>query len=136
MEFVLHARLPMFHTAHCLLAAATTRADDCGICGQPCRRQNVHLRDRNGVEHPVLADAAGRSTVYQAKPQSAVEVFAEAAPRVSHWRIELVQEDGPQSVELLRIYAQLVTGEWAAPRVAEALAAAGHAITPGTLVLP
>ena len=136
VEFVLHAQLPMFHTAHCLLAAGTTRADDCGICGQPCRRQAVHLRDRNGVDHPVLADAAGRSTVYQSKPQSAVDVFAELAPRVSHWRIELLQEDGAKSLELVRTYAQLLTGEWAAPRVAEALAANGHAITPGTLVLP
>jgi U32 family peptidase len=93
LEVVVHARIPMIHTEHCLFAA--TRGKTPGDCGQACRNE-VRLRDRRGVEHPLRADAACRNTLFHSQPQGPMEAAGRlAAAGVRHFRIELLDGDPP-----------------------------------------
>jgi putative protease len=112
LEVVIHLHVPMFHTEHCLLcanlSAGTSRTD----CGQPCERHAVRLEDRKGGRHLVACDGLCRNTVYQAVPQSAAETVPLLAARgVRHFRIELLNEQGPpQTRRILEIYQELLAG--------------------------
>jgi putative protease len=116
LEVVLHQHVPMFHTRHCLFAALRTDATSCADCDRPCTRHELHLRDRNGADHPVLVDAAGRNTVFTA----AIQAPAESAPEMlqaslRHFRIELLRESPQQTGDLLDIYAALLAGTLTPP---------------------
>lgn len=108
-EVVLHQHMPLFHTRHCLFAANLSDGPRCGDCGWGCGSHELGLRDRVGAVHPVLADGMGRNTVFNAAVQSAAElvpVLRDAG--VCHFRVELLQESGPQACELLDLYASLL----------------------------
>ena len=57
-------------------------------CGRPCDVHSVKLRDRIGVEHPLLADVGCRNTLFNAVPQSAAEAVSRVGrprrPAFSH----------------------------------------------------
>jgi len=114
-EIVIHHHMPMFHTQHCLFAANLSGGRDGGGCGRPCR-QRVELRiadglpairrnptrDRVGVEHPVLRDAACRNTVFHGKPRAAEgSVEALRGLGIRHFRVELLRETASQAKGLL-----------------------------------
>ena len=91
LEVIVHQHLPMFHTEHCLYCAALVPLADRAKCGQPCRRHDVRLRDRLGVEHPLRADAFCRNTVFHAEPRSLLDQVAELRRLgVRHFRVELL----------------------------------------------
>lgn len=97
-EVVLHQRVPMFHTQHCLFAARLSAGTDCDTCGHPCERHELALRDRVGVDHPVLTDAAGRNTVFNGSVQPAPISVSELIARgVRHFRVELLRETPAQT---------------------------------------
>ncbi|MGB9626489.1 MAG: DUF3656 domain-containing U32 family peptidase, partial [Phycisphaerae bacterium] len=100
-EVVIYQRVPMFHTEHCLFAARLSRGNDCTDCGRPCERHQLALRDRLGVDHPVLTDAGGRNTIFSATAQSmARRLPAMRSAGLSHFRVEFVNES-PEDVRLV-----------------------------------
>jgi U32 family peptidase len=97
-EIVIHHHVPLFHLRHCLLAACLSDAPDCRTCDHPCQTRHVQLRDRAGADHPVLADAAGRTTVFQASARSG----GASLPSLTklgfrHFRLELLEETGTEA---------------------------------------
>jgi U32 family peptidase len=111
LEVVLHQHVPMFHTRHCLFAAHLTQGTRCEDCGRPCAQHELHLRDRNGADHPLLADAAGRNTVFNAAVQTAAELLpAMQQVGLRHFRVELLRESPAQARDLLDHYARLFAG--------------------------
>ncbi|HPD29673.1 MAG TPA: U32 family peptidase [Phycisphaerae bacterium] len=105
LEIVVHRHVPMFHMAHCL-AARLSKANDCRQCGRPCRLHRLELRDRLGVDHPVLVDRAGRTTVYNGRVQSAGDLSGKLrALPVRHWRLELLLEDRGAAHRLIETFA-------------------------------
>jgi putative protease len=98
VEVVVHGHVPMFHMRHCLFAAGMSMATDCGECDRPCDEHDVRLRDRTGVDHPVVTDGMGRSTVFHASAQSAAAVVPEMMRMgLRHFRMELLDESGAQA---------------------------------------
>jgi len=98
VEVVVHGHVPMFHMRHCLFAAGVSRAADCGECDRPCDEHDLRLRDRMGVDHPVVTDGAGRSTVFHASVQSSASVVPEMMRKgLRHFRIELLDESEEQA---------------------------------------
>ena len=92
LEVVVHQRVPMFHTEHCLFCALLSCGTDQSNCGRPCRRHEVRLRDRMGMEHLVSAEFGCRNTVYSAKPQGSPELIPGLLRRgVRHFRVEFLQ---------------------------------------------
>jgi U32 family peptidase len=103
LEIIVHGRVPLFHTAHCLFCAALSSGSSRENCGQPCRRQTLRLKDRKGVEHPVHADAACRNTVFYGRAFSTVKDIPGWSRRgVRHFRIELLDESPEETVGLLK----------------------------------
>jgi putative protease len=110
-EVVVHQHVPMFHMEHCVFAACLSRGRDRRTCGRPCGGRRVELRDRIGEDHPVLADAGCRNTVFNSHAQSA----AQFVPRlieggVRHFRVELLRESPGEAGALLECYAGLIAG--------------------------
>ena len=109
LEVVVYRHTPLFHTQHCLFSALLSSGGGKEHCGRPCRRHEVRLRDRLGVEHPLRAEAACRNTVFHGQPHS----LADAVPSllkhgVRHFRLELLDEPEGQIGPLLESYRALL----------------------------
>ncbi|HEX3657677.1 MAG TPA: U32 family peptidase [Pirellulales bacterium] len=110
-EVVVHQHMPMFHMEHCVFAATMSDGKDWRDCGRPCDRHRVELRDRAGANFPLLADTGCRNTVFNAVPQSAVELLSRMrAAELRHFRVELLRETGEQVAPLLDRYARAIAG--------------------------
>jgi putative protease len=63
------------------------------------------------MEHPLKADVGCRNTLFNAVPQSAAEHVADLlACGVRHFRIELLNETGPELRQILSHYRDLLAG--------------------------
>jgi len=110
-EVVIHGHAPMFHVKHCLYAAGQPANRSCADCARPCARGGLELRDRKGAVHPVLADAAGRNTVFCGPVQDRMDrVPAMAALGLRHFRVELLDEDARRVRALLDRAARALHG--------------------------
>ncbi|NDC10725.1 MAG: class I SAM-dependent methyltransferase, partial [Oxalobacteraceae bacterium] len=56
IEVIAYHHLPVFHTEHCVFCRFLSTGTSYKDCGRPCESHQVALRDRNGREHPVIAD--------------------------------------------------------------------------------
>ena len=134
-ELTLHQHMPMFHMEHCVFAAFLSTGRDYTDCGRPCDRHRVKLRDRVGAEHPVLADAGCRNTVFNAQAQSGAAFFEPLrAAGLRRFRIECLEEDWSRTRELIREYRDLLAGKTAGSGVWRKLRAQSQlGVTCGTL---
>ncbi len=94
LEVIVHQHVPMFHLEY--------RFDDSdGWHGHFHR-----VRDRNGADHAVLTDPAGRTTIFSDRPESCAGRLAELrCLGLRHFRIELLAEDPRQIKALLDRFA-------------------------------
>ncbi|MEO6739489.1 MAG: DUF3656 domain-containing protein [Chthoniobacteraceae bacterium] len=111
-EITLHQHMPMFHMEHCVFAAFMSKGTSFLDCGRPCDTHRVHLRDRVGVQHPLRADVGCRNTLFNAVPQTGAGFF-DALHKVglSHFRVELLEENAAESEHIIRAYQSLLAGE-------------------------
>ena len=99
LEVVVHRHTPLFHTAHCLFCWAFSRGKDRRDCGRPCQRHELRLRDRMGVEHPLMSDGQCDNTLFHAEAENLGGVVAELRERgVRHFRVELLMERTEEEV--------------------------------------
>ena len=99
LEVVVHRHMPMFHSEYCLFCATFSRRTSIRDCGRPCRRRNVRLRDRLGVEHLLLADSQCRNTLFHAEAESMPEILPSLIKQgVRHFRVELLAEATAEEV--------------------------------------
>jgi putative protease len=136
-EVTIHQHLPMFHMDYCVFAAYLSAGTDYTNCGRPCDHHRIRLRDRVGVEHPVLADVGCRNTVYHARAQSGaayVREFVSAGARV--FRIELLDEDAAQTRLTVQSYRDLLAGKVTTDDLARRLRIVNQlGVTSGTLTV-
>lgn len=93
LEVVVHGHVPMFHTEYCLFCGLLSKGRNKVDCGHPCRCHSVRLRDRLGVEHPLVADSQCRNTLFHASAESLANVLPALLDRgVRHFRVELLLE--------------------------------------------
>ncbi len=111
-ELTLHHHMPMFHMEHCVFAAFMSEGTDHTNCGRPCEKHRVHLRDRVGIEHPLRADVGCRNTLYNAVPQSGAASFTDCLQAgLRTFRVELLEESGVETREILATYQDLLAGK-------------------------
>lgn len=116
IEMIVHAHLPMFHTAHCMYRAARQDRSVPDRCQSLCQKGIWRLRDRKGFEHPMSSDLACRNTVFQAVPQSAIE----SMPRMLHcgvrrFRVEASIGLAPSTLAAVaRVYQSVLDGRYSA----------------------
>ena len=135
LEVVIHQHMPMFHMEHCVFCAVLSPGTNPTNCGRPCDRHDVHLRDRQGIEHRLTADVGCRNTLFNAIPQSGAEVVSELLSRgVRNFRIELLDESAHEIRLTLDSYRDLLSGRVAGRDVWKKLNAANRVgVTRGTL---
>ena len=99
LEVVVHRHTPMFHSEYCLFCGCLSSGKNRPDCGRPCERHEVRLRDRLGVEHPLLADSQCRNTLFHAEAESLLEIMPSLQERgVRHFRVELLAENSREEV--------------------------------------
>lgn len=135
LEIVAHQHMPLFHMAHCVFCAVMSPGHDRTDCGRPCDAHTVRLRDRVGMEHPLLADVGCRNTLFNAVAQSAAEVVpALIANGIRDFRVELLDEDSQAARRVVELYADLLAGRARGRDVWRTLRAANRVgVTRGTL---
>ncbi|MDX1945609.1 MAG: DUF3656 domain-containing protein [Pirellulaceae bacterium] len=135
LEIVVHQHMPLFHIEHCVFCAVLSPGTNKTNCGRPCDTHAVKLRDRIGMEHPLVADVGCRNTLFNAVPQSAAEVVPQLlAAGVRHYRVELLDDTGTALVDLLGLYRGLLRGEVRGHEVWTRLRATNRVgVTRGTL---
>ena len=111
-EIILHQHMPMFHMEHCVFAAFLSKGSSFLDCGRPCDRHQVKLRDRTGREHPLLADAGCRNTLFNAVPQTGAGSHAAlAAAGLRHYRLDLLHHTPEEACHLITVYRELLSGQ-------------------------
>ncbi len=135
LEVVVHQHMPMFHMEHCVFCAMLSPGTNKTNCGRPCDFHQVELRDRTGVDHPLVADVGCRNTLFNAVAQSSAEVVADLLQAgVRRFRIELLRDDADQIRKLYSWYGQLLTGDVSGEHVWRTLNAMNRVgVTRGTL---
>jgi putative protease len=110
-EITLHQHMPMFHMEHCAFAAFLSKGTDFTNCGRPCDHHKVRLRDRVGMEHPLKADVGCRNTLFNAVPQTGAQFFTDLVQAgLRHYRVELLEQDIPETKRILETYQALLRG--------------------------
>jgi putative protease len=120
LEVVVYQHLQLFHTEHCLFFSEVCRAGLPDLppvydtdeflqrkknCGLACRKHDVRLRDRKGVEHPLRADACCRNTLFHGEAQDTLNLVPELMRRgVRHFRIELLDDVPEKLISLARSF--------------------------------
>ncbi|MEO7931984.1 MAG: U32 family peptidase [Chthoniobacterales bacterium] len=135
-EITLHQHMPMFHMEHCVYAAFLSTGTDHTNCGRPCESHRVHLRDRVGAEHPLRADVGCRNTLFNSKAQTGAQFFSALRETgLSHFRVELLEENAEQTRTLISSYQKLLAGEASGETLWRHLQATSQlGVTTGTLV--
>ncbi len=135
LEVVVHQHMPMFHMEHCVFCAMLSPGTNKTNCGRPCDFHQVELRDRTGVDHPLIADVGCRNTLFNAVAQSSAEVVADLRlAGVYRFRIELLRESADEVQKLIAVYRQLLNGSVSGEHVWKSLNAMNRVgVTRGTL---
>jgi putative protease len=126
-EVVVHHPMPLFHMEHCVYAARLSAGRDHKTCGRPCDRHALSLRDRAGMDHPVIADVGCRNTVFHAASQSAAALVPGlASAGVRRFRVEFVRETPAEVTRIITAYRALLGGQQDPSSVFTSLRAESH----------
>lgn len=135
LELTLHQHMPLFHMEHCVfctfLSSGTTYKD----CGRPCEEHTVHLRDRVGQLHRLTADVGCRNTLFNGRAQTGASFYQQLRKTgLSHYRIELLDQDKDGAISLIEEYQRFLRGEQSSYQLLESLPALSKlGVTEGTL---
>lgn len=134
-ELTLHQHMPMFHMEHCVFCTFLSDGTSYKNCGRPCERHRVQLRDRVGQQHPLLADAGCRNTLFNARAQTGAGFFQDFRRRgLSRFRVELLDDSPAKARHLVSRYRDLLDGSCTAARLIRELDVAEQlGTTEGTL---
>ncbi|KAL7556418.1 hypothetical protein ACA910_008135 [Epithemia clementina (nom. ined.)] len=112
LEVVVHCKMPIFHTEHCVFARFLTKGNSYLDCGHACTRHSLHLRDAmTGLDNLVLADMGCRNTVFAAQAQSGVHSMRQwEQAGVRQFRIELVDETAFDARQIVQTYVDVYKG--------------------------
>ncbi|MGC4016270.1 MAG: U32 family peptidase [Luteolibacter sp.] len=111
-ELTLHQHMPLFHMEHCVFCTFLSKGTTYKDCGRPCEEHVVHLRDRVGQLHRLVADVGCRNTLFNGRAQTGARFFDELrATGLSRYRVELLDEDKDSAKRTIRAYQALLRGE-------------------------
>jgi len=111
LEVTLHQHMPLFHMEHCVFCAFLSEGKDFRDCGRPCETHTVHLEDRVGTRHRLVADAGCRNTLYNGMAQTGAEYAQRlVAAGARHFRLEFLDESPQQVERTIALYRQLLAG--------------------------
>jgi putative protease len=111
-ELTLHQHMPMFHMEHCVFCTFLSKGTTYKDCGRPCEEHVVHLRDRVGQLHRLVADVGCRNTLFNGRAQTGARFFDDLrSTGIGKFRIELLDEDPDTARRTIRAYQALLRGQ-------------------------
>lgn len=121
-ELTLHQHMPMFHMEHCVFCAFLSEGQNYKNCGKPCKEYRVRLGDKRGHMHPLRADIACRSTLYNGQAQSgATYIKALRGVGLNQYRIEFLDENAEEVAAILSAYQDCLAKHISAARLIQKL---------------
>lgn len=138
VEVIAYHHLPVFHTEHCVFCRFLSNGTSYKDCGRPCESHQVALRDRNGRQHPVIADVGCRNTVFGSEAQEASKHLPSwLNAGIQHIRLEFVQETPAQITQVVALFQQGLRAEMNWSDIGRALRhAAPQGTTEGSFFVP
>lgn len=135
-ELTLHQHMPMFHMEHCVFCTFLSKGTTYKDCGRPCETHVVHLRDRVGQLHRLMADVGCRNTLFNGRAQTGARFHPELRRTgLRNFRIELLDEDYLGAMRTIQAYQRLLAGKADAEALLyEVKALEKLGVTEGTLV--
>ncbi|RYD63375.1 MAG: U32 family peptidase [Verrucomicrobiaceae bacterium] len=110
-ELTLHQHMPMFHMEHCVFCTFLSKGTTYKDCGRPCETHVVHLRDRVGQKHRLMADVGCRNTLFNGRAQTGARFYDDLRTTgLSKFRIELLDEDDLGALRTIAAYQDLLSG--------------------------
>ncbi len=111
-ELTLHQHMPMFHMEHCVFCTFLSKGTTYKDCGRPCESHVVHLRDRVGQRHRLMADVGCRNTLFNGRAQTGARFYGELrAAGLAKFRVELLDEDDLGALRAIQSYQDLIAGK-------------------------
>ena len=102
----------MFHMEHCVFCMTLSSGTDKSNCGRPCDLHKVHLEDRTGARHRLMADVGCRNTLFNATAQSAAEFLPKLKEKgVAAMRLEFVDESPQTICDIVVSYQSAMAGQ-------------------------
>jgi len=133
-EMNIHQHLPMFHTQLCSFCTYLTKEKGFPYCQKACEKHTLTLRDRTGLDHPILPDAVCRNTIFNARIQTACDYVAELQTMgIRRFRIEFVNETPEQVSATIPLYLDLLANTITPQMVWDKLKELGFSLTRGSL---
>ncbi|MCQ2088992.1 MAG: U32 family peptidase [Fibrobacter sp.] len=112
LELTLHQYMPAFHSEYCAFARSLTTGRRFPECGKICTQHKVEILDHKGERHFLQSDAECRNTLFVGRPQSALKLMPQlCASGVSHFRLEMLNEDAETVRKKVLIYTQAIRGK-------------------------
>lgn len=135
-ELTLHQHMPMFHMEHCVFCTFLSKGTTYKDCGRPCETHVVHLRDRVGQMHRLMADVGCRNTLFNGRAQTGARFFGDLRKAgLAKFRIELLDEDDLGALRTITAYQDFLSGKTDAETLFENVKAFEKlGVTEGTLV--
>lgn len=110
-ELTLHQHMPMFHMEHCVFCAFLSDGTTYKDCGRPCESHVVHLRDRVGQRHRLMADVGCRNTLFNGRAQTGARFYDDfRGAGLAKFRIELLDEDDLGALRTISAYRDFLSG--------------------------
>ncbi|MCW1925578.1 U32 family peptidase [Luteolibacter arcticus] len=135
-ELTLHQHMPMFHMEHCVFCTFLSKGTTYKDCGRPCESHVVHLRDRVGQKHRLMADVGCRNTLFNGRAQTGARFYDDLRTTgLARFRIELLDEDDLGALRTIAAYQDLLSGRTDAATLLDNVKAFEKlGVTEGTLV--
>jgi U32 family peptidase len=135
-ELTLHQHMPMFHMEHCVFCTFLSKGTTYKDCGRPCETHVVHLRDRVGQKHRLMADVGCRNTLFNGRAQTGARFYDDLRTTgLAKFRIELLDEDDLGALRTIAAYQDLLSGRTDAATLLDNVKAFEKlGVTEGTLV--
>jgi putative protease len=135
-ELTLHQHMPMFHMEHCVFCTFLSKGTTYKDCGRPCESHVVHLRDRVGQKHRLMADVGCRNTLFNGRAQTGARFYDDLrGTGLAKFRIELLDEDDLGALRTISAYQDLLSGRTDAATLLDNVKAFEKlGVTEGTLV--
>lgn len=95
LEWPVYVRMPAFHMEYCLFSMRYGKGERYPECGQPCKKNDLFVKDPKGAVHEVFYDHLCRNTVYLEKPLNYINSIQSASRAgVRYFRIEVIASKG------------------------------------------
>ena len=99
----------------------------------PCEHNILKIKDRAGIEHPILSDAGCRNTIFNGRIQTVCEYYEELRSiGLYRFRIEFVQETPEEILFILSLYKQLIKKEISGSQTWDHLRSRAFSLTRGS----